>query len=191
MKYKNQTREEPPRYLTESINDSGRALMIPHNINGTITQAVIRSLKEKRFLTINSSVPTPFGVGTLPRNRVFREPIVVVEGVADMYALRRVEPSVVCTLTAALSSAQAAILEQLTNTVILAYDNDETGARSTKRDTRTLKSKGLNVLTLKHPKGHKDPGEMLDLLLKGDRFELSLMESTYRQALRPMKENVL
>lgn len=172
------------------VNEAGRALMIPHNIEGTITQAVIRSLKEKRFLTLNTGINTPFGTGTLPPNRSFRDPIVIVEGVADMYALRRIEPSTVCTLTSALSSTQLQVVTKMTQTVILAYDNDDTGRRSTNRDTRRLTERGVNVLTLRHPPSRKDPGEMLELALQGD-LTLPLIESQYRQQLRIIKDNNL
>lgn len=104
-------------------------------------------------------------------------PIVVCEGVKDAIVLKRFYPYVLSNNTSALR-VNANILANITNKVILAYDNDETGRKEIQKDKRKLANLGCSVDTLQytfkdageyinHPKELKELREQLKLKVKG------------------------
>lgn len=104
-------------------------------------------------------------------------PIVVCEGVKDAIVLKRFYPYVLSNNTSALR-VNANILANITDKVILAYDNDETGRKEIQKDKRKLANLGCSVETLQytfkdageyinHPKELKELREQLKLKVKG------------------------
>ena len=104
-------------------------------------------------------------------------PIVVCEGVKDAVVLKRFYPYVLSNNTSALR-VNANILANITDKVILAYDNDETGRKEIQKDKRKLANLGCSVDTLQytfkdageyinHPKELKELREQLKLKVKG------------------------
>lgn len=104
-------------------------------------------------------------------------PIVVCEGVKDAIVLKRFYPYVLSNNTSALR-VNANILANITDKVILAYDNDETGRKEIQKDKRKLANLGCSVDTLQytfkdageyinHPKELKELREQLKLKVKG------------------------
>lgn len=78
------------------------------------------------------------------------EPVVVVEGQYDLYAVDRVYPYVVANLTAKPVAAKMAKLAQ-TPWVILFNDSDEAGQAANKKYLKYLVPQGIQVTTIEYP----------------------------------------
>ena len=87
-------------------------------------------------------------------------PIVVCEGVKDAIVLKKLYPYVLSNNTSALR-LNAEIISNITDKVILAYDNDPTGAEQSIKDKRILGRLGCSVDILKY-ENHKDAGEYIN-----------------------------
>jgi len=92
-------------------------------------------------------------------------PIVVCEGVKDAIVLKKFYPYVLSNNTSALR-LNANIIANITNKVILAYDNDDTGHREAPKDKKKLAKLGCSVDLLKYDDwkedGLKDAGEYIN-----------------------------
>ena len=65
---------------------------------------------------------------------------------------------------------------------------DDTGKQGYYKDKRELESRGLYVRRLEHPGSLKDPGDMVDLLYKGDLIDYTMFDSIYRQSIARLIE---
>ena len=113
-------------------------------------------------------------------------PIVVCEGVKDAIMMKKMYPySVSC--NGSRLGISAHILANITDKIILAYDNDKTGDDSKREDKKILSNLGCSVDVLNYDEGFKDmadyvshPQEMreirnqLKLKLKGLIFGTTL-----------------
>jgi hypothetical protein len=88
-------------------------------------------------------------------------PILVCEGAKDALMLKRIYPYTLAVGTARLGIS-AHILSNITDKIILAYDNDETGSQSTPWDRKTLTNLGCSVDVLKYHDGFKDASDYVD-----------------------------
>ena len=92
-------------------------------------------------------------------------PIVVCEGVKDAIVLKKFYPYVLSNNTSALR-LNANIIANITDKVILAYDNDETGHREAPKDKKKLSKLGCSVDILKYgnweENSFKDAGEYIN-----------------------------
>jgi len=192
LKYKNSVGDVPD-YLIKMTNEVKEVLLIPNIINGYVTQIVARAVHDKQFQTLIALLSYPFGMGTMSPNRIYLDPVVVCEGVGDMYALRRVYPNVVATLTAGLTVVQIEMLRMLTNCVILAYDADESGQKAFYRDQKRLKDmdSSISVNLLKHPEGVKDPGEVLDMQLRFEDKKYEMALKSYESQIKSIQNSIL
>lgn len=87
-------------------------------------------------------------------------PIVVCEGVKDAIVLKKFYPYVLSNNTSALR-INANILANITDKIILAYDNDETGRKESFKDKKKLANLGCSVDLLKYD-NFKDAGEYIN-----------------------------
>lgn len=88
-------------------------------------------------------------------------PIVVCEGIKDALVLRKLYPYVLANNTSALR-ININILTNITDKIILAYDNDETGHKESKKDKRKLSQLGCSVDILKYDDEFKDAGDYIN-----------------------------
>jgi 5S rRNA maturation endonuclease (ribonuclease M5) len=92
-------------------------------------------------------------------------PIVVCEGVKDAIVLKKFYPYVLSNNTSALR-LNANVISNITDKVILAYDNDETGKKEAPKDKKKLAMLGCSVDILKYDDckddGLKDAGEYIN-----------------------------
>lgn len=86
-------------------------------------------------------------------------PIVVCEGVKDAIILKRFYPYVLSNNTSALR-VNTNVLANITDKVILAYDNDTTGRQEIQKDKRKLANLGCSVDILEYD--YKDAGEYIN-----------------------------
>lgn len=86
-------------------------------------------------------------------------PIVVCEGVKDAIVLKHFYPYVLSNNTSSLR-VNADILSNITDKVLLAYDNDSTGVTESAKDRKRLASLGCSVDILRYK--YKDAGEYIN-----------------------------
>lgn len=85
-------------------------------------------------------------------------PIVVCEGAKDAIMLKSLYPYVVSNNTSSLG-LNAYVISNITDKVLLAYDNDETGHEQSPKDKSILTNLGCSVDILKYDKGFKDAAD--------------------------------
>jgi len=88
------------------------------------------------------------------------KPIVVCEGSKDCMYLKQYYPYVLSNNKARVSF-NANILRNITNKIIMVYDNDDVGNRNTKLDSNILKKQGFYVQKLQLDEGIKDPASYI------------------------------
>ena len=139
--------------------------------NGTYVGFIYRTVLGKSYASIYKpfeskikKVPYMFGFYKDFQNydrHTTCMPIVVCEGVKDALTLKKFYPYVISTNTSSLGLGKY-ILANITNKVLLAYDNDSTGKESTYKDKKALNSLGVTVDVLKYDEGFKDASDYLD-----------------------------
>lgn len=104
-------------------------------------------------------------------------PIVVCEGAKDAIILKKFYPYTLANNTSSLG-LNAYIIANMTDKVLLAYDNDETGHMMSKEDKETLQGLGCSVDILKYDEGFKDASDYInhpnELRAFRERFKLQL-----------------
>lgn len=139
--------------------------------NGTYVGFIYRTLFGKSYASIYrpftskiKKVPYMFGFYNDFKNynrHTTCMPIVVCEGVKDALTLKRFYPYVLSTNTSSLGIGKY-ILANITNRIILAYDNDPTGIESVRKDKKALNNLGITVDVLKYDEGFKDMADYID-----------------------------
>lgn len=88
-------------------------------------------------------------------------PIVVCESAKDAILFKKFYPYVLANNTSRLG-VSAHVLANITDKILLAYDNDSTGHQSTKVDKKILNGLGCSVDILKYDDGFKDLSDYID-----------------------------
>lgn len=88
------------------------------------------------------------------------KPIVVCEGIKDCIYIKQFYPYVLSNNTSNLGSS-IYLLRELTNKVILLYDNDKTGNKTTLSDTKRLNNLGIQTVSLELDDEFKDPANYI------------------------------
>lgn len=88
-------------------------------------------------------------------------PILVCEGCKDAMILKQMYPYALSNNTASLGIS-AYVLAQITDKILLCYDNDETGHKSYRNDRKTLTDLGVSVDRLVLDEGFKDVADYFD-----------------------------
>ena len=162
------------------IKDNDYFYMIPvTTIKGTIVGFILRSVIGSSYNTVSRSftdpekqVPLMFGFDkaflTYDKNCKKRGccfPIIVCEGSKDCLMLKRIYPYVVANNTSSMG-LNAHILRNISNSFLLAYDNDEAGKEGIEKDKKILRNLGAYVDSVVLHDGFKDCADYLDHPLK-------------------------
>jgi len=182
--YLKQTHVSPNQHFVKRLDKWQAAVVIPHIIQGSVVQIVCRAVHEKSFQLLHSGISFPFGIGSFRPESRYLDPIICVEGVLDLYALRFVLPqaNVVAALSAGMSRLQFDILCGLGHNFILAYDNDEAGRKACYTERKKLQTLGKHVVLLNHPSSFKDPGDLFKFL--SDPFQSNIYTQHYKNQYR-------
>lgn len=137
---------------------------------GTIVGFILRTVFDKSYVTITDAfcdrvkyVPFMFGwyKDFVEYNKKSKRlPIVVCEGPKDCIALKKIYPYVLSANTDSLG-VNVEVLKQITNDILLVYDNDESGIRGMKKDQKILVNQWVNCDTFHVPDGFKDVSELI------------------------------
>lgn len=139
--------------------------------NGTYVGFIYRTLFDSCYNTVlrpfndpMKKVPYMFGFYRDFDNydrHTFSMPIVVCEGAKDAMVLKHFYPYVLANNTSRLG-VNAQVLANITDKVLLAYDNDSTGQLSSKVDSRELAKLGCSADILKLDDGFKDIADYVE-----------------------------
>ena len=159
-------------FLKDTPENSHRFFyMVPvQTPSGTIVGFILRTVFDKSYMTISNSFEdrtsyVPFMFGWFKdfvryNKEEKRLPIVVREGPKDCIALKKIYPYTLSANTDSLG-VNVDILKQITNDILLVYDNDEPGKRSMQKDKKILVNPWVNCDTFHVPDGYKDVPALL------------------------------
>ena len=136
--------------------------------NGNYVGFIYRTILDKSYASIyrpfndnTKKIPYLFGFFGDFKN-FYRHttcmPILVCEGAKDAIVLKKMYPYTVSCNTSSLG-INTHILANITDKVLLAYDNDPTGAEKIKQDKKTLVKLGCSVDSLQYAEGFKDAAD--------------------------------
>lgn len=136
--------------------------------NGNYVGFIYRTILDKSYASIyrpfndnTKKIPYLFGFFGDFKN-FYRHttcmPILVCEGAKDAIVLKKMYPYTVSCNTSSLG-INTHILANITDKVLLAYDNDSTGAEKIKQDKKTLVKLGCSVDSLQYADGFKDAAD--------------------------------
>ena len=136
--------------------------------NGNYVGFIYRTILDKSYASIyrpfndnTKKIPYLFGFFGDFKN-FYRHttcmPILVCEGAKDAIVLKKMYPYTVSCNTSSLG-INTHILANITDKVLLAYDNDPTGAEKIKQDKKTLVKLGCSVDSLQYADGFKDAAD--------------------------------
>lgn len=136
----------------------------------------IRFLEDKKFLYINKpKTEKLYGDFAFEPNK--EQPIVITEGELDAMSVHQISNLPAVSITHGTQSAKKCIEHNLDylkgfKKVIIAFDNDDAGKKSTAFAVNMLRNQGIDCSELKYPEEIKDANEAL---IKG--FEIDLMSA--------------
>lgn len=139
---------------------------VKETIVGFILRGVLRSdyaTVSREFSDNGRRVPLMFGF-----NKKFESfdnystcpPIVICEGSKDCIFLKQFYPFTVAINTSSMG-LNAQVLINLSNKFVLAYDNDKAGQEGIRRDKRTLRGLGAQVVSLELDSSKDENGKAL------------------------------
>lgn len=156
--------------------------------NGTIVGFIYRTVFDKTYASIyrpftDNTKKVPYMFGFFKDFDTYNGhkhcmPIMVCEGAKDAIILKKIYPYTVACNTSSLGISTH-VLANVTDKILLAYDNDETGHSQIKKDKRALVNLGCSVDTVKYDDNFKDAGDYI-----GHPQEYSSLRKQIRNKLR-------
>lgn len=172
-----------PNYIIEYLQYSGDSIMLPNIINDRLYSITFRNLSgTKQFIKLGTSYLF-YNLGNIPKDFKYGTPILITEGNIDCDVGKQIYPYSIATMTNSLSTNQLQLLSNLTNKVIIAYDNDEAGEKGYKNVYSKLKRLNFNIKKFNHNSKLKDFGDLIDLKMK-DEDEYNYILQSYKIQLR-------
>lgn len=145
-----------------------------HKIIGFIIRGF--SNKEYRIIFDYRNLAPVFGWEDF-KNYKLDAPILLCEGAKDAIYLKMLYPYTLSLNTSGISTSNLEILKNLTNKVILSYDNDDTGIKSSSSDKELLTQNGIecDILLPKHTSSkYKDCADFLEDNMYEEEYKNSL-----------------
>lgn len=169
--------------------------MIPvTTAKGTIVGFIVRGVFKSDYNTVSrtfssyeAKVPLMFGFDrkflsydkqTEKSNKCY--PIIVCEGSKDCIMLKRVYPYVLANNTSSMG-LNAQILRNISDSFLLAYDNDKAGEEGIEKDKKILRGLGAYVESIKLHEGFKDCADYL-----GHPREFEELKSQIKRKLKSL-----
>lgn len=156
--------------------------------NGDYVGFIYRTILDKSYASIyrpfndnTKKVPYLFGFFNDFENfdrHTMCMPILVCEGAKDAIVLKKMYPYTLSCNTSSLG-INTYVLANITDKILLAYDNDSTGAEKIKQDKRSLVKLGCSVDILKYAEGFKDAADYV-----GHPQELSVLRAQIKNKIR-------
>lgn len=171
--------------------------MIPvTTVKGTIVGFIVRGVLNSDYNTVSrtfssyeTKVPLMFGFDRkflLYDKQAEKEnkcyPLIVCEGSKDCMMLKKVYPYVLANNTSSMG-LNAQILRNISDSFLLAYDNDKAGQEGIEKDKKILRGLGAYVESVKLHEGFKDCADYL-----GHPNEFEDLKKQIRRKLKNLYE---
>jgi len=165
--------------------------MIPIDFpDGSIGGFVLRSYMGKDYSLYNGGVAGQVLYGWHDFGEFRRgNPIILVEGVKDREFIAGYYPYVLACLSSGPSGGSIELLRGLTDKIILAFDNDDTGKEQTIRVAKRMSELGCTVMSIT-PKYVKDWGAYYMRTGMGRLLQIDLLEVLPKLGYRFQKSSV-
>lgn len=178
--------KDVPDFIIQYLQRNGDCILIPNIIGNTLYSLTFRNIQgKKQFLKIGDISHSLYNLGNLPKDFRYGTPLVLVEGNLDCEAMREVYPYTVASLTASLSTNQIQLISHLTDKVIIAYDDDESGIKGYYSVRKKLTELGMTVKKFNHAMNLHDTGDLFDLRMK-DKEEYDYLIRSYRNQIETL-----
>lgn len=175
---------EYPKHVSSFISQHHNVLIIFNIINNIPVSCTLRAIDSKAFVDWNMTTGMLYNIGNIRDDFKYGDPLIIVEGNKDCDVCKTfLYGDTVAILTAAISKNQMQVLQNLTNRIILALDNDESGIRSTKNFMK-YRARRFNASVFKYNIRYKDFGDLADLLLKNNIDEFNNIITQYKTTLK-------
>ena len=173
------SQQKVPGYISDYFRYSGDSIMLPNIIHNRLYALTFRNISgDKQFIKMGTSYLF-YNIGNLPEDFKYGMPLLITEGNIDCDIGKSLYPYCIATMTNSLSTNQMQLLLNLTNKVIIAYDNDEAGNQGYWKTYYKLKSFGISVKKFKHNNNLKDFGDLEDLRMR-DEDEYNYIFNSYK-----------
>ena len=118
--------------------------------------------KNYNVFRLTSELPVIFGFYDFEDFdfRKCNQPIILTEGIKDSLVLKTIYPYTLALNTAGLTTNSLQLIKNLSNRIILIYDNDKPGREATERDKELLREYDCRVIDI--PIAFKDAGKYID-----------------------------
>lgn len=171
-----------PEFVVQHLSSVGDCVIIPNIIDNRVMSLTFRSMNSnKKFLKYGEFSALMYGLGSMSKEFKYGTPIIITEGNLDCDFIKEIYPNTLAVLTASLTTNHIEILTHLTNRVILAFDNDESGERG--YYTALKKLEGIKVSKFQHNPSLKDFGDLLDMK-KNNSLDYEVIYHSYKTQIR-------
>lgn len=175
-----------PEFLRLYLQRNGDCIMIPNKINDIVYSLTFRTLGDrKQFLKYGNVTHFLYNLGNLPDDFTYGTPLILLEGNLDCDVMKNIYPYTVASLTSDLSTNQVQLISHLTDKVIVAYDNDESGISGYYRVRNKLQSVNVRTTKFNHYNKLHDLGDLIDLKIK-DEDEYNYIVRSYKNQIYSM-----
>lgn len=172
-----------PEFLRLYFQRNGDCIIIPNIINGIIYSLTLRTIgSRKQFLKVGDVTHTLYNLGNLPEDFNYNTPLVLVEGNIDCDVMTDIYPYTVASLTSDLSTNQVQLISHITNKVIVAFDNDDSGNTGFYMVRKKLHAQGVSVERFTHYSKLHDFGDLLDIKIR-DEEEYQYITRSYKNQI--------
>lgn len=142
------------------------SLIFPISVDNYITSLFFKSISiESNPLKVNKT-EIPYGFDYFNKDFKYGDSIILVEGIADLGALKLLNPklNVIAMLSNSLSKGSCEFITKLTNNFIVITDNDKAGDIGFNTIRKRLRPHTVNRVS--NYGTLKNPGEILEILMK-------------------------
>lgn len=176
LKYKDQLKA----YIYKDIIDNKNVILVFNMYKNIPFGCTLRNMERKKFVDVGNAAGIFYGLCDMEKDFKYGDQITIVEGPKDCETYRKIfkDKNCIATMTSKPSIGQLYVLKKLTNNIVLALDNDNTGKNSTDSFVKYNK-KDFKINVLKHPDGIKDFGDLIPLI-REDRQKLREFVNYYK-----------
>ena len=164
--------------INNFVVEYGPVLLIPNFVDKQMVDLIVKSVTGKKIKQFNKA-NMPYNIGKL-NNFKYGDPLVIVEGVADLGGLKLIDPeiNVVALKTNTISKAMYSFYESITDNIIIMLDADETAKKQTSILQRNLGKLGIRTTVIEQYGSLKDTGEIVELIMSYQKTKDASVLST-------------
>lgn len=149
------------------IQNFGTVLLFPNIVDNNIEDLYVRPLNTKESPLKLGNNKVLYNLGNF-KNFKYGNPIILVEGIADLAGLKLIVPNayIVAMQSSSIPIDYYEILAGLTNKIIIVADNDKAGLNNAYNMRRNFKQYNVDVAIVKQYSSYKDTGDIVDSVIK-------------------------